>query len=91
MLSASVPPLVKTISAGLAWISAASWRRAASRRCLARLPEMVDAGSVTIHLTETRHHGLQHFGSDGRGGVVVEVEMLHLHLILAMPSTDLLP
>ena len=39
MLSASVPPLVKTISAGAAWISAASCRRAASICCLAACPK----------------------------------------------------
>ena len=42
-----------------------------------RLSEMMDAGSVTIHLTETRHQRLQYFGSDRRGGVVVEIEALH--------------
>ena len=47
---------------------------------LGGLPEMVDAGSVTIHLTETRHHGVQDLGRDGSGGVVVEIEMLHLLL-----------
>jgi hypothetical protein len=31
-------------------------------------------------LTETRHRRLQNFGIDGSGGVVVEVEMLHLLL-----------
>ena len=45
---------------------------------LGSLPEMVDAGSVTIHLTETRHHGVQGLGRGGSGGVVVEIEMLHL-------------
>jgi hypothetical protein len=39
---------------------------------------MVDAGSVTIHLTERRHCGLQNFGSYRGGGVVVEIEMVHL-------------
>ena len=46
---------------------------------LGGLAEMMDAGSVTIHLTETRHQRLQDFGSDRGGGVMVEVEMLHLH------------
>ena len=46
---------------------------------LGALSEMVDAGRVTIHLTEARHHRLQNFRSDGRGGVVVEVEVLHLN------------
>ena len=44
------------------------------------LAEMMDAGSVTIHLTETRHRRLQNFGSDGGGSVVVEIEMLHVEL-----------
>ena len=47
---------------------------------LGGLSEMVDAGRVTIHLTETRHHRLENFRSDGGGGVVVEIEMLHLNL-----------
>ena len=51
---------------------------------LGALAEMVDAGSVTIHLTETRHHRLQNFRSDGGGGVVVEIEVLHLLFILTM-------
>ena len=79
MLSASVPPLVKTISAGA---GVDQRRHLPPRRfqpLLGRLPEMVDAGRVTIHLTETRHHRLQNFRSDGRGGVVVEIEMLHLN------------
>jgi hypothetical protein len=29
-------------------------------------------------LTETRHHGVQGLGRGGSGGVVVEIEMLHL-------------
>src|ERR1017187_4564584 len=41
------------------------------------LPEMVDAGSITVHLTETRRQGFQHFWSDGRCGIVVEIEALH--------------
>ena len=45
-----------------------------------RLPEMVDAGRVTIHLTETQHHGLQHCGGDRGSRVVVEVETLHCFL-----------
>jgi hypothetical protein len=52
---------------------------------LGGLAEMVDAGSVTIHLTETRHQRLQNFGSDGSGGVVVEIEMLHLPLFYQCP------
>ena len=39
MLSASVPPEVKIRSVGLALISAASCRRAASSRCLAAWPK----------------------------------------------------
>jgi hypothetical protein len=38
---------------------------------------MVDAGRVTIHLSEARHRRLENFLIDGRGGVVIEVEMLH--------------
>jgi hypothetical protein len=30
-------------------------------------------------LSETRHHRLENFRSDGCGGVVIEVEMLHLY------------
>jgi hypothetical protein len=47
---------------------------------LGGLAEMVDAGSVTIHLTETRRHRLENLGSDRSCGVVVEVEMLHVPL-----------
>jgi hypothetical protein len=32
-------------------------------------------------LTETRHYRLQNFGSDRGGGIVVEIEMLHLLLV----------
>ena len=45
------------------------------------LPEMMDARGVTIHLTQTRHRCLHDFGSDRGGGVVVEIEMLHLMLV----------
>ncbi len=47
---------------------------------LGGLAEMVDAGSVTIHLTETLDRRLQNFRSDGGSGVVVEIEMLHVDL-----------
>ena len=47
---------------------------------LRALSEMVDAGRVTIHLSEARHHRLENFRSDGCGGVVIEIEMLHLNL-----------
>jgi len=42
-----------------------------------RLSEMVDAGRVTIHLSEAGHRRFQNFRIDRRGGVVIEVEMLH--------------
>jgi hypothetical protein len=29
-------------------------------------------------LSEARHHRLEYFRSDGCGGVVIEIEMLHL-------------
>ena len=45
---------------------------------LGGLSEMMNAGSVTIHLTETRHHRLQNLRSDRCGGVVVEVKPLHV-------------
>ena len=48
---------------------------------LRRLPEIVDAGGVTIHF-ETRHQGLHHFWGNGGGGIVVEVKPLHLLTIL---------
>ena len=64
---------------GLAWISDGDLPPRRFQPLLGGLAEMVDAGRVTIHLTETRHHGLQNLGSDGSGGVVVEVEVLHLH------------
>src|SRR6202167_6666383 len=44
---------------------------------LSLLSEMMDAGSVTIHLTETRHRGLQHFRRHRGRRVVIEVETLH--------------
>jgi hypothetical protein len=76
MLSASVPPLVKTLRR----VGVDQRGKLAARRfqpLLGGLAEMVDAGSVTIHLTETRRQRLQNLGSDGSGGVVVEIEMLH--------------
>ena len=79
MLSASVPPLVKTTSVGLAWISDGYLPPGRFQPLLGALAEMMDAGRVTIHLTETRHHGLQNLGSDRSGGVVVEIKVLHLH------------
>ena len=77
-LSASVPPLVKTISAADGVDQRGHLPARGFQPLLGALAEMVDAGRVTIHLTETRHHRLQNFRSDGCGGVVVEVEMLHL-------------
>ncbi len=77
MLSASVPPLVKTTSAGLAWIAHRKLPAGRFQPLFGGLAEMVDAGSVTIHLTETRRQRLQNLGSDGSGGVVVEIEALH--------------
>ncbi len=77
-LSASVPPPVKTISPGWQWIERRHLPPRRLQPLLGFLAEMVNAGSVTIHLTETRRHGLQHFGSQGSGGVVVEVNVLHL-------------
>ena len=78
-LSASVPPLVKTISvrAGVDQRRDLPPRR--FQPLLGGLAEMVDAGRVTIHLTETRHQRLQDFRRDGGGGVVVEIEVLHLY------------
>jgi hypothetical protein len=45
---------------------------------LGSLAEIVDAGSVTIHLTETQRERLLNFGSDGGCGVVVEIKALHV-------------
>ena len=45
---------------------------------LGGLSEMVDAGRVTIHLSEARHHRLEDLRIDRCGGVVIEVEVLHL-------------
>ena len=56
-------------------------RKLAARRfqtLLGRLPEMMNAGRVTIRLTETRDHCLQHLGSYGGRGVMVEIRALHL-------------
>ena len=44
---------------------------------LGGLSEMMDAGSVTIHLTETLRRGLQHFRRHRGCRVVIEVETLH--------------
>ena len=54
-LSASVPPLVKTISAAEALMSAATWRRAASKRCFAACPKwwMLDALPYTCPRQDT--------------------------------------
>ena len=77
-LSASVPPLVKTISAADGVDEGRYLAARGFQPLLRALSEMVDAGRVTIHLSETRHHRLENFRSDGCGGVVIEVEMLHL-------------
>jgi len=76
MLSASVPPAVKTIP-GRSVDQRGKLAARGFESLFGALAEMVDARRVTIHLTETRHHRLQNFRSDGRGGVVVEVEALH--------------
>jgi hypothetical protein len=47
---------------------------------LGGLSEMMDAGSVTIHLTETRHRGLQHFRRHRGCRIVIEVKTLHFFL-----------
>ena len=64
-LSASVPPLVKTISRRVGVDQRGDLPARRFQPLLRALAEMVDAGRVTIHLTETRHHRLQNFGSDG--------------------------
>src|SRR5262245_36999561 len=46
---------------------------------LRALAEMVDTRRVTIRLTKTRHHRVQNLRNDGSSGVVIEIEMLHLH------------
>ena len=90
-LSASVPPLVKTISAADGVDQGGHLAARRFQTLLRALSEMVDAGRVTIHLTETRHHRLENFRSDGCGGVVVEIEMLHLTFILRNDATDSYP
>ncbi len=47
---------------------------------LCKLAEVVNARGVTIHLTKTKRHRFERFGSDGRSGVVVEVVMRHVTL-----------
>ena len=64
-LSASVPPLVKTISARIGVDQRGHLPARRFQALLRRLPEMVDAGRVTIRLAEARHHRLQNFGRDG--------------------------
>ena len=60
-----MPPLVKTISAAVGVDQRGDLAARRFQTLLGALSEMVDAGRVTIHLTETRHHRLQNFGSDG--------------------------
>ena len=92
-LSASVPPLVKTISAADGVDEGGHLAARRFQPLLRALSEMVDAGRVTIHLSEARHHRLENFRSDGSGGVVIEVEMLHLYhtFILHNDATDSYP
>jgi hypothetical protein len=79
-LSASVPPLTNTISRGWQPISRRGLPPRHLQPLLGGLSEMMDAGSVTIHLTETRHRGLQHFRRHRGRRVVIEVETLHFFL-----------
>jgi hypothetical protein len=41
------------------------------------LPTRVRAGCVGLMFSQEREHGLQHFGYDGRGRVVVEIDHGH--------------
>ena len=76
-LSASVPPLVKTISDA----RQPSKRRNRFARALDRrprlLPMMMDGRGVAEVLAEVRPHGLENLGQNRRGGVVVEINPAH--------------
>ena len=47
---------------------------------LRKLSEVVNARGVTIHLTKTKRHRFQRFGSDGSCCVMVEIVMRHVVL-----------
>ena len=89
-LSASVPPLVNTISFS---------RRAQHRRYLPprfvqllprRLPEIMDTGSVAVHFGHHRQHRLQNFGGNRRRRVVIEIMSLaRASLISILDHADL--
>jgi hypothetical protein len=76
MLSASVPPLVKTISPGAQFSSGHHAPRLLdAARGLA--PEGVDGAGVAVVLAHIGQHGLDHLGVQLRGGGVVEVDAFH--------------
>ena len=47
------------------------------------LPMMMDRRRVPEMLAEVRPHGLQNFGEDGRGRVVVEIDSAHQSIFYA--------
>jgi hypothetical protein len=54
--------------------------------------ELVGAGRVAPKLAQKRHHGVDHFGSDPRGGVVIEVtEFLLSHGFWRQTGQSLYP
>ena len=42
------------------------------------LAEGVDGGGVAVIAREIGKHGVENFGVDGRGGVVIEVDAVHV-------------
>jgi hypothetical protein len=66
-LIASVPPLVKTISRGLALASVVQPQAGLA-------PRAVDARRVAVMVGQVRQHGVEHLRPQRRGGGVVEVD-----------------
>ena len=73
-LSASVPPLVNTISLGFAPISAATDSRAASTAARARCPGGWTEPALPKILAEKRQHGFEDRGVHGSGRVVIKID-----------------
>ena len=85
-LSDSVPPLVKTISWGLAPMRRQLVRGRIRRRS-GRAGRAVDGGGVGEVGGEIRKHGVEDRGFDGRRGVVIEINAGHVVHISILRAT----
>ena len=77
-LSLSVPPLVKTTSEGSAPNQGGHLRARLVQCGLGPLTEMVDARRVAELVAQGRHHPFDDGRRNRRGGVVIEINALHL-------------